>query len=397
MATAEPSQIGILNQTWRDKMAPTTSLQSLMALCWLLLGTLIALKFPHPSVAWIPRPIPGAWRRVAATTTFLRAAENHLNRLEPDDRGPPEDDAFGRHYDLSLGKNRPIGSDEGWDDFSSSQKPTPADVTQHWIAPEPVDKPFSLSPSDAAGAFKVPASSAVPFANSAIHNPTSQSSDTAYSAGRGANVNGNGNGGEFISKRKMVARDQASQRLRGAIWDEEHYASREANRDTTPPSPKQPVPAASTSMSSSSDVTMTTHPTGGSPKGMVKKPLLFYPDIDMSIPSSVYNETYDAIWELLRWEAYQEAQREPLLVSFLYSTILNHQTMESSLAFLLANRLSSPMLISTQLQSFILSALEASPEFRRAVRADMLAVRDRDPACTCLPDVFLYFKGALNA
>ena len=26
-------------------------------------------------------------------------------------------------------------------------------------------------------------------------------------------------------------------------------------------------------------------------------------------------------------------------------------------------------------------------------RADILAVRDRDPACTCLPDVFLYFKG----
>ena len=50
------------------------------------------------------------------------------------------------------------------------------------------------------------------------------------------------------------------------------------------------------------------------------------------------------------------------------------------------------MLISTQLQSFILEALEASPDFRRAVRADMLAVRDRDPACRTLVDVYLYFK-----
>lgn len=88
------------------------------------------------------------------------------------------------------------------------------------------------------------------------------------------------------------------------------------------------------------------------------------------------------------------AQREPLLVSFMHSTILNHPSLESSLAFLLANRLQSPaMMISTQLQSLVLDALRHDPVFRRNLRADMMAVRDRDPACNFLPDVFLYFKG----
>jgi serine O-acetyltransferase len=50
-------------------------------------------------------------------------------------------------------------------------------------------------------------------------------------------------------------------------------------------------------------------------------------------------------------------------------------------------------MISTQLQALILEALENSPEFRKSLRADVMAVRDRDPACTCLPDAFLYFKG----
>ena len=125
-------------------------------------------------------------------------------------------------------------------------------------------------------------------------------------------------------------------------------------------------------------------------------PKAFYPDIDLSIPDSVYSDDVDLVWDLLRYEAYQNQQQqyEPLLVSFLHSTILNHDTLESSLAFLLANRLQSPaMMISTQLQALILSALQDCAQFRRKLRADIMAVRDRDPACHTLPDVFLYFKG----
>jgi serine O-acetyltransferase len=125
-------------------------------------------------------------------------------------------------------------------------------------------------------------------------------------------------------------------------------------------------------------------------------PSAFYPDIDLSVPESVYSEdgSVDLVWDLLRWEAFrnQQEQYEPLLVSFLHSTILTHSSLESSLAFLLANRLQG-MMISTQLQALIYETLQESPVFRRNLRADILAVRDRDPACNTLPDVFLYFKG----
>lgn len=122
---------------------------------------------------------------------------------------------------------------------------------------------------------------------------------------------------------------------------------------------------------------------------------LRYEDIDQSIPKCVYcpSQGIDLIWDLLRQEAMVEAEREPLLVSFLYSTILNHPTLESALAFHLANRLQSASMDSIQIMNLVLEALQNSPTFRRSMRADLIAVRDRDPACTCLPDVFLHFKG----
>ena len=120
-----------------------------------------------------------------------------------------------------------------------------------------------------------------------------------------------------------------------------------------------------------------------------------FEDLDLDVPSSVYDPSnnIDLVWDLLRQEAEVEAKREPLLVSFLYSTILNHKTLESALAFHLANRLASASIDSIMMMNIILEAQQECKHFGRRMRRDMLAVRDRDPACTCLPDVFLHFKG----
>eukprot|EP00640_Fibrocapsa_japonica_P002190 CAMPEP_0113933550 /NCGR_PEP_ID=MMETSP1339-20121228/615_1 /TAXON_ID=94617 /ORGANISM="Fibrocapsa japonica" /LENGTH=342 /DNA_ID=CAMNT_0000934857 /DNA_START=152 /DNA_END=1181 /DNA_ORIENTATION=+ /assembly_acc=CAM_ASM_000762 len=99
------------------------------------------------------------------------------------------------------------------------------------------------------------------------------------------------------------------------------------------------------------------------------------------------------VWECMRREAQEQAQAEPLLVSFLYSTILNHDSLESSLAFHMANKLQSPSLISTEVQRLFQEALADCPDFRLALRLDIQAVRERDPACTSLIDAMLYFKG----
>lgn len=187
--------------------------------------------------------------------------------------------------------------------------------------------------------------------------------------------------GMRTTKRLLPKGDEESAKLTKAVWDEGHFDDRGGG--DAAPAGEGPAAVAAAAPNT--------------------EPLLPYQQIDLSVPPSVYSlgaappgdaaRPVDAVWDLMRREAHAEAAREPLLVSFLYSTILNHPTLESALAFHLANRLSSPAMLSTQIMSLIQQALEDDPDFRRSLRADVLAVRDRDPACNCLPDVFLYFKG----
>lgn len=44
------------------------------------------------------------------------------------------------------------------------------------------------------------------------------------------------------------------------------------------------------------------------------------------------------VWISMRKEAREAAEKEPLLVSFIYSTILNQKSLEASVAFHLANK-----------------------------------------------------------
>ncbi|MGK3738876.1 MAG: hypothetical protein ACI90V_005723 [Bacillariaceae sp.] len=184
--------------------------------------------------------------------------------------------------------------------------------------------------------------------------------------------------------RRMVARTEESSMLRGAIWDEGHYSVDDEREETEISeaigrtiSSSSSSPATPSLVSpSSTPITNTTSSAedNSEDEGPFAKPELFYPNIDLSIPSTIYDPetSKDVVWDLMRWEAYQESQREPLLVSFLYSSILNHDSLESSLAFLLANKLSSAAMISTQIQSLILNALHKDRSIGRAIRADIM-------------------------
>ena len=103
--------------------------------------------------------------------------------------------------------------------------------------------------------------------------------------------------------------------------------------------------------------------------------------------------TDDIVWRNIRQEAEQDAADEPLLASFLHATILNHNSLESALSFHLANKLASSTLQPILLMELILEALEDDAGIREAVRADILAVRQRDPACQRYTAPVLYFKG----
>ncbi|KZX56101.1 serine acetyltransferase [Halioglobus sp. HI00S01] len=101
----------------------------------------------------------------------------------------------------------------------------------------------------------------------------------------------------------------------------------------------------------------------------------------------------DPVWNRIRTETEKHAQEEPLLASFLHSTILNHNTLECALSFHLANQLDSPTVSSLMLREVILQAMQRDASIRDAMRADLVAVVDRDSASQELYVPFLYFKG----
>ena len=101
----------------------------------------------------------------------------------------------------------------------------------------------------------------------------------------------------------------------------------------------------------------------------------------------------DPVWERVREEAEDMASGEPILASFLYSTILSHRTFNDALAYHLAQKLGNAEVHSMQLRELFDEALREQPEIGEATRADIVAYYDRDPACHSYIQPLLYFKG----
>ena len=88
----------------------------------------------------------------------------------------------------------------------------------------------------------------------------------------------------------------------------------------------------------------------------------------------------DPIWERIRAETEKHAQEEPLLVSFLHASILNHNSLECALSVLLAQLLDSSAASSLMLREIMLKALREDANIRQAIRLDLQAGVDRDSA-----------------
>ena len=101
----------------------------------------------------------------------------------------------------------------------------------------------------------------------------------------------------------------------------------------------------------------------------------------------------DPLWQSIREEVSREAAQEPILASFLHATVLNHKSLEDALGFLLAGKLECTVLPAMLVRELITDAIEASPGIGQSVRADIRAIRDRDPAARRFSDPFLYYKG----
>ena len=101
----------------------------------------------------------------------------------------------------------------------------------------------------------------------------------------------------------------------------------------------------------------------------------------------------DPVWSQVRIEAEATAESEPILASFLHSTILDHDSLESVILHRLSQRLGHHDVSFASLRQALNGAVEGVGEFSEIIRADLAAVFDRDPACNRLIDPLLYFKG----
>ncbi|KAF3440392.1 hypothetical protein FNV43_RR18676 [Rhamnella rubrinervis] len=79
----------------------------------------------------------------------------------------------------------------------------------------------------------------------------------------------------------------------------------------------------------------------------------------------------DPIWDAVRSEAKLEAEREPILSSFLYASILAHDCLEQALGFVLANRLQNPTLLATQLMDIFYDVMLHDRGIQRSIRLDV--------------------------
>lgn len=104
-------------------------------------------------------------------------------------------------------------------------------------------------------------------------------------------------------------------------------------------------------------------------------------------------EDGDGVWETIQEEAQEATRREPMLASFFHQVILNHRTMEDALSFHLANKLGSITLPPVTMRDLIDEAFNRDAGIGASFRADLLAVRDRDPACAYNATPLLYLKG----
>src|SRR6202007_3196054 len=104
-------------------------------------------------------------------------------------------------------------------------------------------------------------------------------------------------------------------------------------------------------------------------------------------------DMFDPIWARVRLEAEDITRREPELATFIYETILHHNTLEAAVVHRVSQRLHHPDLSADLIRQALSETLESAPPSGARFGADIAAVFDRDPATSRLIEPVLYYKG----
>lgn len=101
----------------------------------------------------------------------------------------------------------------------------------------------------------------------------------------------------------------------------------------------------------------------------------------------------ESFWLTLKEEAKHVVEQEPLLASYLHACILTHHNFESSLSFILSNKMTDEVMPALAVREVFDQSYLLQPDIVDAAIADIKAVFDRDPAVTSYLTVLIHFKG----
>src|SRR4051812_10252981 len=118
-----------------------------------------------------------------------------------------------------------------------------------------------------------------------------------------------------------------------------------------------------------------------------------HPRVIRSAPESESYVAGELFWTKLREAAAAAAKRDRTVANYIRATVLDHDSFADGLRHLLAERLANSAIDHATLATLIGEVLTSHPDILDAVQADLIAVRQRDPACPDLLIPFLFFKG----
>ncbi len=101
----------------------------------------------------------------------------------------------------------------------------------------------------------------------------------------------------------------------------------------------------------------------------------------------------DPMWQHICDEAQEIRDHEPALATFIFQTILAHERLELAVAYRMGQLLGSPDIPALIIQQIFIDAFDEDVKICQAIRADIAAFYERDPAAERYIEALLYFKG----
>jgi len=111
------------------------------------------------------------------------------------------------------------------------------------------------------------------------------------------------------------------------------------------------------------------------------------------VPRAELEEFADSLWARLRQEAEEAYAHAPMLAPLFLDSIINQPSFEAAVFHRVAARLKNDVISLSLIVQAFHRAQAVDPEIGAALKADITAAFERDPACERFIEPFLYFKG----